>query len=268
MVRCNFPPLVPTPAVYTHDGSLEGFLSAVFAAFAHHEEPVDIVSACGMQGNLLAETIDIPTNVDHALRVRAGIENAAGDISFERVKYAFLADEPGHGHAILRFIVRIMREGRSVTGNLADPDIAAFEPLHRAVANERHRMLQFLRFSKLENDVYFARINPKYDVVPLLMNHFSARFNTQPFMIYDEVHNTAGIWDLKQWYLVRPDTLTIPDLHEDEQRYRIMWKTFYDRICNEQRLNPQLRTQFMPQRLWCNITEMVTVLPSSSLAAV
>ena len=254
--------LVPVPTIYTHDGSLEGFLSAVFAAYARHEEPEDIIASAGMQASLLADIRDVPTNESHAMRVHDGIVRKLGGIGFERVKYAFLADEPGSGHAIFRFIVRAMESGRSINGDLADPDIATFAQLVRAVSNERHRMLQFLRFSRLEDGVFFARINPKYDVVPLLMNHFSARFNVQPFLIYDEVHGTAGVWNLRDWYLVRPDTLTLPDLSADEQLYRSAWKTFYDQVCNEQRLNPRLRTQFMPQRFWKNLTEM-TELPTA-----
>ncbi len=37
------------------------------------------------------------------------------------------------------------------------------------------------------------------------MNHFAARFNIQPFIIYDENHHVAGVYDGEDWSLVADD---------------------------------------------------------------
>ena len=43
------------------------------------------------------------------------------------------------------------------------------------------------------------------------------------------------------------------------------WKRFYRTIAVESRYNPELRRQFMPKRLWKNITELQEDLPGNEL---
>lgn len=42
-------------------------------------------------------------------------------------------------------------------------------------------------------------------MVPLLMGWFAGRFNTERFVIYDEVHQVAGIHDAVQLYIAQTD---------------------------------------------------------------
>jgi hypothetical protein len=78
---------------------------------------------------------------------------------------------------------------------LANPAVADLLRLVKHAGNESERMRQFVRFSHLENGVWFARVNPNANVVPLIMGYFAARLNDQPFIIYDEVHNLAGVYE-------------------------------------------------------------------------
>ncbi|MEG0505196.1 MAG: TIGR03915 family putative DNA repair protein, partial [Raoultibacter sp.] len=149
--------------------------------------------------------------------------------------------------------------------DIAHPAVAPFHEINRKVYNERHLIMQFLRFEHMEGDVWFAQCNPKASVVPLLMDWFAGRFNTQAFMIYDEVHHVAGIYEGREWYLVKTDKLTVPDRSAEERVMQDAWKRFYDTIAVESRYNPELRRQFMPKRLWKNISEMKEVLPGKEL---
>lgn len=65
-----------------------------------------------------------------------------------------------------------------------------------------------MRFQHLAGegaDVWFARVNPKASVVPLIMDHFVERLGVQPFIIYDEVHHLAGVYDGGDWQLVNTE---------------------------------------------------------------
>ena len=212
------------------------------------------------------------------MRVRRGIRRACGDAAYDAVKHASLSDHPDAGTIVYRFIRYAMAQNRphdcsgckrrgscggacgkfactgkarrSVLGDLAHP---AVEPLHRlarSVMNERHRMLQFLRFEHLENGVWFARCNPAASVIPLLMDWFSGRFNTQPFIIFDEAHNIAGVYEGRDWYLVQTENVDLPDRASEERLMQQAWKRFYDTVAVEARYNPELRRQFMPKRFW------------------
>jgi len=256
--------LEPRPIVYAFDGTLEGLLTAVFMAYRGHTAPEALRAQTNLQESLLAQTEMVAADEGLAVRVRDGICRRLGPREFERVRIASLSDDPAAPTTIFRYIVMGMDRGPGVWNDLSDPTIQAFERLWQSVYDERHRILQFARFSLMEGGVYYSRVNPKANVVPVVMDHFCARFNVQPFVIYDEVHGIAGVWDRASWGLVRTDDLTVPPTAAGEEDCRHLWKTFYDHICNERRYNPRLRTQFMPQRLWRNITEMQPEYPTAA----
>lgn len=145
------------------------------------------------------------------------------------------------------------------------PAVEPLLKLDRAVMNERHRLVQFLRFEHLENGAWFARCNPNASVVPLLMDWFSGRFNTQPFMIYDENHHLAGVYEGGDWYLVQTDSIKLPAQAPEEELMQSAWKRFYDTVSIEARYNPELRRQYMPKRLWKNILEVQDLAPSEAI---
>ncbi len=363
---------------YCYDGTLEGLLSAIFAAYERHEDPTDVTPRDRLQPRLGQRVADIPTNMDHALRVRRGLCHTCGAAAFEAVRNASLSDDPDAGTAAYRFVrYALPPRGRRASGTggrhaagdngkrhgdstceagakratactqarhptrggvaratcnpLSDLTHPAVEPLvriSRAVANERHRMMQFLRFEHLEGGAWFARCRPNANVIPLLMGWFSARFNTQPFIIYDEAHHVAGVYEglhdtantqieasvmvgkrqetVKRrikadrmaaenvdstckefnrrhtranqakanstdtlcegtnWYLIKTDRLNLPDQAADEKSMQQAWKRFYRSVSVESRYHPELRRQFMPKRLWENITEMQEDLPGKA----
>ena len=47
------------------------------------------------------------------------------------------------------------------------------------------RVLQFMRFQKTADQVYFGIMEPLYNVYPLTIHHFRDRFADQPWIIYD-----------------------------------------------------------------------------------
>lgn len=278
---------------YCHDGSLEGLLSAVFEAYARREDPQDVAPAATFQPRLGQAVRSIETDLGRALRVQKGVRRACGRASFETVMHASLSDDPHAGTVVYRFVRYAMaqnrphdcarcpkrrgcagpsactargRRGDSVLNDLAHPAVGPLLKLDRSVMNERHRMLQFLRFEHMENGVWFAKCNPSAAVVPLVMDWFSGRFNTQPFLIFDEDHGMAGVYEGRDWYLVRADDVSLPERAADEQLMQAAWKRFYDTVAVEARYNPELRRQFMPKRLWKNIVEMQERLPGTELA--
>ena len=285
---------------YTYDGTLEGLLSAVFEAYVRREDPQDVTAQAAIQPRLGQTVHFVETDMERAVRVQRGIKRVCGHAAYDAVMRASLSDDPSAGTVVYRFVRYAMAAKRphdctgcrrrgscsgpmassrptdslgcsgkargSVLNDLAHP---AVEPLHRlvrSVGNERHHMVQFLRFEHLENGVWLARCNPKASVVPLLMDWFAGRFNTQPFIIYDEVHHLAGVYEGRDWYLVRTDELDVPDRAAEENLMQAAWKRFYRTVAVEARYNPELRRQFMPKRLWKNILEMHEDLPGTELA--
>ena len=254
---------------YIYDGSTEGLLTAVFTAYANHENPQDVVRKGIPQPRLGQSTLTIETDNALAKRVQAGIRKRGGKPAWEIVLEASLSDEPEAGTLIYRFIRLIM--GRSAARNaripneLTDPVIGPVLKLQRFVRNERHHMQQFLRFEHFEGDLWFAKCNPKANVIPLLMDWFSGRFNTQRFVIYDEAHHVAGIYNGVDWWLAQTSNLHLPSRTEEERLMQTAWKDFYKAVSISARYHPELRRQFMPKRFWKNILEVRDELPNSDL---
>ena len=67
---------------YVHDGTTEGLLSAIFQAYALHEQPEDFSSEAGLQPRLGQSVRYIETDAALASRVKAGIVRKAGPVSY------------------------------------------------------------------------------------------------------------------------------------------------------------------------------------------
>jgi probable DNA metabolism protein len=247
-------------STYVYDGSFEGMLTGIFQAFARHETPLSIVCEEHLQLSVFDECLVLSTDEEQAFRVRRSISLRFGEEAYEAIRRVFLSDDPEKDIIIYRYLSLLYKQGRAQITNLSHPVIAAFNKIDNYVLKETQYHRQFIRFAKMPNNVYVARISPRACVVPLLMDYFATRFNTQPFLIYDETHHMAGIFDMKDWRLVRGEELILPKEESDEVAYQQMWKRFYDAICNRERFNPGLRRQLMPKRFWGHLSEMNPLL--------
>lgn len=288
---------------YQFDGSLEGLLTAVFASYARHEDPTDVLPEGALQARLGQHVVVIETDLAQASRVRSGFRRACGPKALAYATRASLSDEPGAATAVYRYIRHGMdlnarrgcascrrrkkcagaanptgRPGQAhcpkvrgaLTSDLSHPAVSPVFKLARSVFVEQEHLLQFARFEHLQGGLWFARCNPKANVLPLVMDHFAGRFNTQPFLIYDEVHHLAGVYEGAGWSLVRTDGLpepVVPDRAAEEAVMQHAWRRFYRAVAVESRYNPELRQRLMPKRFWRNLTEMQEELPALTRSA-
>lgn len=247
---------------YLHDGTLEGLFSCIFEAYSRHEQPEDIVAEAEYEPRLGQSAVFVETSMERAERVRNGIEQIAGRRTLTVIARAFASDDADKGAAIYALVrqavdSRLRRTSRrSIMDDLADPVVARVAALCKRTENEAEKLRQFARFSHLNNGVWFARCNPNASVVPFVMRHFAARFNIQPFIIYDEVHCLAGVYDGDGWYLVKDVIEQVPEAAEGDEYAQALWQRFYDAVSIESRYHPELRRNFMPMRLWKHLPEM------------
>lgn len=246
---------------YLYDGTLEGLLCCAFEAYARHEDPEDVLPEQNYQPRFEQSSLFVETNYGHALRVRRGIEREAGKKAFCALAFAAVADNPKAGIIVYRFIRYVMDDPKrnkrlNIMNDLSNPIVADLAALQKRTANEVEKMCQFVRFSQLENGIWFARCNPNSNVIPLVMNHFASRFNIQPFIIHDEVHHVSGVYDGNTWYLVADDALDIPERTAKDAYIEALWRQFYNSLSIQSRYNPELRRHFMPARLWKHLPEL------------
>lgn len=247
---------------YLHDGTADGVLSAIFQSYAVHEDPQEVVREQDYQPQLMQRASIIKTDAIHAQRVARGIERTLGAYAKRSVLHATLSGDKQAGTIIYRFVRHAMAHpSKRPLDDLAHPAVKALHDMLRALYNECEHIRQFARFEHLggnEIEVWFAKVNPKDAVVPLVMDHFVDRFSIQPFILYDEVSQMAGVWDGKQVQFVDAAHLglMLPDITADEAVMQEAWRTFYRTVAIDARYNPELRQRFMPKRFWSNLTEM------------
>ena len=127
---------------YVHDGTTEGLLSAIFQAYALHEQPEDFSSEAGLQPRLGQSVRYIETDAALASRVKAGIVRKAGLDAWDAVLHASLSDDPSAGVAVYRFVRHVMARPAAANAglirNMAHPIAGPVARLDRSVMNERH----------------------------------------------------------------------------------------------------------------------------------
>jgi len=247
-----------TNLIYVYDGSFEGLLTAVFTAYSRRQSPDSIVTAENLQESFTQQVSFIETDETLSERVRTGILKKIGEAAYTKAWTSFLSNDPERGTKIYKYLVFGFANGRKILQSLAEDDVWAVEKMSKNVGWELNKMMGFVRFSQTEDGVYFSKINPTNNLLPMMMGHFANRFNTQAFVIYDENHNIAGVYEPKSrdWFLTETKNVKVPEYTEDEKMYRTLWKKFYDTIAIKERVNYNLRRQHMPKKYWKNITEM------------
>lgn len=237
--------------IYIYDSSFDGLLTCIYEAFEQKDTPIDISSD---PYTLLPKKI-IETDLDKAAKIKKSIKRKLGENAYQTIIYAFLSREIGVESDILSFIKIGLPYGTRVLQNLNDPIIAKMFFLYKKVSHEKHRIIEFLRFSDYNGNL-ISVINPKYFVLPLIASHFTNRYPNENFLIFDEVHLSALIYADKCLKIMDIDEFTMPQPTEEEVKFQKLWKLFYDSIEIRRRRNYNLRRTHLPKRFWKNIIEL------------
>lgn len=244
-----------TALIYLYDGCFEGFLTAVFEAYARKEDPDRIIEEERLQYGFEQREFLVVTDGEKARRVERGITQKIGHPAYRTLWTAFLSGDPEKAGVLYRYLRAGFAMGRRIYTSLAHPDVLAMQSLYGPLSREVQKLTGFVRFSRMENGVYYGRIAPENSVVPLLMPHFADRFSDQPFLLHDPVHALAGVYGGGEWYLVETQGLSLPEFAGDEIYFRRMWKRFYESVAVMERLNPKYQRGNMPKRYWKSMVE-------------
>ncbi len=244
--------------ILQYDDTLEGLLTAIFDSYEYKPAPAMVVGR-QYQIQLGARVEQVETDPHKADRVETGIRRKLGADCYGQIWAAFLSCEPDKGNVIYQYVRLGMRIGPVIRHRITDPRVMALDKLSGLAPKEARYLLQFIRFARMDNGVYYARITPDNDVLALLMPDFADRYRAMPFIIHDVNRRTAGVFDTKEWYLTDTEEFHLPDYAEDERAFQQLWKRFYDAVAIKERINPRLRRQHMPKRFWKNMVEMATI---------
>ena len=237
---------------YRYDGSFDGFLCCVFESYIRREVPVQILPEEEAQVSLYPEKW-IGTDPDRAERVYTSLSRKISPEARELVETGFLTCLPERERLLYRFIRMGYRHGAQVTSWLADDTVSTLRKAAFSAGHEAHLLTGFLRFSE-QNGTLAAIITPKNRVLPLILEHFSSRFNAETFLIYDKTHHMALVHQGRT-AIVPLENVQLPAPTEEERRCRALWQQFYQTVSIQQRENPRCQMSHMPKRFWADLTE-------------
>lgn len=242
---------------YLYDGTFEGLLTCIH----HHYYTAKASGIFVMdeyQPNFLNGSMEVKTDETKANVVYEAIERKISSYDLKRIYKAYLSNDPEKEMKILRYVVLGFRKGSAISmmhGNSVVFDIQAIE---KKISVETERMLQFVRFSVMKNDVLYAKIEPDNDVVALVADHFCDRYRNDPFIIHDVKRDKALVAFGGDWYISHFEETDIPDISSDEKEYRKLWKNYFDNIAIKERKNSKCQRNFMPVRYHKNLIEIIT----------
>lgn len=267
--------------VLRFDGSFTGLLCA-----AQEASTLPAVRRAGtrFQNGVCAEELfDSPIPVEGNIeRARAIWRNAAAQgyssaltICFE----AFCSDTKDKEDPIGRMLCALILEACSsghngsttehrriaVLDDLADPDMLFISRAATRTRNQAQKIMGLVRFSELEDGLWYASIHPDCDVLPLIGGHFALRFPNMRFMIHDLRRSSAIVHECGvPWRII--DGVSLPGAAgalelpatECEATVREQWRTYFSSIAIGARKNLQLQKKFMPKKYWDTLPEMDT----------
>jgi probable DNA metabolism protein len=256
-------------ATLAYDGSFPGFLCACAEAL-NAVEPVPRVVRADMPESLFEARITVLLDHERAIALWKRMAGAYGAACMRTLLEAFLSDIQGADAAISRVLLKIRRAGATALDDLADPDALTVEKASYRARMESHKFCGLVRFSQLSDGSWYAPVEPDCDVLLLIADHFSARYNTMRFAIHDRkrgsalLHETGMAWSHVDSFSFagRPLQGTgiaggfESSLSDDELAVRALWKTYFESVAVEGRTNPKLQRNFMPKKYWNLLTEM------------
>ncbi|NAY90860.1 DUF4130 domain-containing protein [Muricauda sp. JGD-17] len=250
-----------------YDGSFNGFLTAVFVAFDEKINVADIQKNNEVQNGLFSETETIFTHLDKAKRVWNGIRNKSHN-AISNVYFAFLSESEGVELMLYTYIQKLMASKNGKSLDYSDGIVLHISQLARKVGREKHRMEAFVRFQLTKDDVYFANIEPDFDVLPLISKHFRNRYADQQWLIYDVKRNYGIYYNLDHVEMV---SLNLKDIYHnkiqkskvmasEEYDYQTLWNDYFRSTHIKSRINPKLHRQHVPKRYWKYLSEKKQVV--------
>lgn len=248
--------------VYQYDGSFSGFLSCVFESYLKKEIPLAFSAGEDVQTALYPSRV-IETDRAHAQRVYRSLGIKISPTAQNLVARGFLSCSPEREKILYRFMQRGFEVGSAVMGQFSHPDVEPLMKIARYVSNEVELLRGFVRFSEV-GGALAAEIEPKNRVLPLLRQHFCARYAGEVFMIYDRTHREALFYRSGQWAILPLEGFKMAGPDKKEAEYRRLWKRFYDTISIEGRYNPKCRMSHMPKRYWNTMTEFIPNIQSAA----
>ena len=250
--------------IYIFDGTLEGLLTAIFEFYERKPGAIQLVAQQHFEPVLLDDVLEINSDEVKAKRVWEGLKKKMGNDWLLRFYNAFLSEDAATFQQLFHFACYIFDNAKGAEQNFGHPAVIAVTQMERSVNRERHRMKAFIRFQETADGIFYAPIEPDFNVLPLISNFFKNRYADQRWIIYDVKRKYGLYYDLEkveeivleQVPEMKTATYLSNDLlHNKEQLYGLLWNDYFKSTNIPARKNMKLHIRHVPKRYWKYLTE-------------
>lgn len=247
-----------------YDGTFEGLLTAVFEIYEHKLTHVKLQKGEWYSSALFEEVIKITTDQRRAARVLKGLRQKLSNDSVQRLYMAYLSEVYNSENILVGYMRYAFDNEQNIEEDYGNRFVLKVSEIVQMVRRERHRMEAFVRFQKLSDGVFYAAVEPDFNVLPLLVKFFKDRYADQKWIIYDLKRKYGIYYDLHDVTYMEldfsdpGDTAGITSFYcVDEEVYQHLWKNYFNSVNIVARKNMKLHIRHIPKRYWRHLTEKI-----------
>jgi probable DNA metabolism protein len=250
--------------VFFYDKTFDGLLTAVFDAYSRKTFPESLLFTGDPLPLFSEDSYTVLTQDGKAARVWASLEKKLSKYAFRMIRAVWLSEQKECDLLIFSYIRKVFDSKVSIETDFGDIVVLEMTKLAKSVYREGEHILQFVRFQKTADGIYYAPIAPKYNALPLAIEHFTSRFADQEWVLFDTIRKYGYHYDLKKVEEVTFNEntpalfngkLAPEQMAENESMFQEFWKSYIRTLTIRERLNPKLQRQHMPVRFWKFLTE-------------
>ena len=245
-----------------YDGSFEGLLTAIFEVYEYKFPDPNLFPKNGSIP-LFGQQHIVHSSPEKAERVLKKLRSSLSASICKKIYEVHLSEQEGIANVLLRFVQYGLKLGRSACDDYSHEAVIILHQTLKKVHRERHRMEAFIRFQQSSDGLFFAMVEPDFDVLPLISTHFAKRYADQRWLIFDKKRKYGILYDLKEVHVVEQspaaingnDIVPAMSLHEDEKKFQELWQQYFKSVNIKERKNAALHIRHMPKRYWRYLTE-------------
>ncbi|MBQ0148225.1 MAG: TIGR03915 family putative DNA repair protein [Flavobacteriaceae bacterium] len=248
---------------YVFDGSLDGLLTLVFDFYNRKPNSIKVWSERDFMPTMFDETHDVITDEEKANRVKIKLKEKLSKQGWRNLYCTFLSEQPEAFQHIFEFVRYVIDSPIEVETNFGNEHVLYLAQMQRKVNREKHHFEAFIRFEELPDGTFYSTVEPKYNILPLILNHFKNRYADQDWIIYDLVRKTGLLYSKIEEQVVpihlefapKQNNSILKSFEPTEEQYQHLWKGYFKSANIPARKNTKLHVQLLPKRFWKYLTE-------------
>lgn len=251
--------------VYICQNTPEGVFTAIYNIYENKHNLPDTCILMEWEPLLMAEYIEVEKDAEKSEKVLRTLFRRFGQEDTYLIFMALASSDPEKAQAVYKTISYGLShkvQPGHLFDHLADKYVHYTHKLSLSARRECQHFKGFLRFRELKSGGMYALIQPKNDLLPELMEHFSDRFPSENFMILDEVRMRIGVhraWE--SWFLTEDNVafekIKTTEVSEKQTYYEELFQRFCKTIAIKERKNEQLQKSLLPLRYRTYMTEFL-----------